>query len=135
MRIGYLILAHSAPEHLQRLINHLSNKKSKIFIHIDKSVDIDLFNDISGDNIFFIDNRVNSRWGAFSLTQATINLIKCALQHGQLDRVQLLSGLDYPVKPIEELEYFLASTPAEFISINTQITTDSKLFYRLKKYM
>lgn len=134
MKIGYLIVAHNNPEHLYRLVSHLKSENSKIFIHIDDLVDIEIFYSINGDNIYFIDDRVKSRWGTFSQTLATINLIKSALGHSDIERLQLLSGLDYPIKPIKELESFLDKSSHEFISINAEITAESKLFYRLGSF-
>jgi hypothetical protein len=116
-KIGYLILAHSDPLHLSRLINIL-NGNCDFYIHIDAKSDIHEFNRIPlSENTFFIKDRVNISWGGISMVDATLNLIKEALDSGnQYSHLVLLSGSCYPIKPPEYINYFFNQHPnREFI--------------------
>ncbi|MDI9692127.1 beta-1,6-N-acetylglucosaminyltransferase [Acinetobacter baumannii] len=46
-------------------------------------------------NVFFLDNRIDIKWGGFSMVQATLNLINFALQHDlENECFHLISGDD-----------------------------------------
>lgn len=63
MRIAHLILAHTDPKHIQRLARRLSSF-SDVFIHIDSSVDIELFKEGLNDlNVYFLEKRFHCEWG------------------------------------------------------------------------
>ena len=63
MNIAYLISAHTDAPQLKRLVEAL-HPDAHFFIHIDKKSDITPFTSLlQGDNIHFLTNRVNVRWG------------------------------------------------------------------------
>ena len=118
-KIAYLILAHTDPIHLKRLIDTL-NFKSDFYIHLDEKSDIDLFLKeglFEGDNIRFINDRYSIRWAGFNMVLATKALIKNALQTKEnYSHLVLISGLDYPLKSkIETYEFFVKNKEVEFI--------------------
>lgn len=97
-RIAFLIIAHSDVHHLRRLCHTL--RPHRIFIHWDKK---------SGSlpdipDVEFVEKREAVFWAGFSQIKATMNLIKAALatEENYL-KIVLLSGADYPIKPISEL--------------------------------
>jgi len=117
MSLAYIILAHKNPEQLHRLVSRLHHPDDYFFIHIDKKVDNEPFLEIfkgSEFNFRFIEKRENSRWGDIGLVKATINGLK-ELIESKIDfsHVSLLSGQDYPIKPLSEIREFFARNPGK----------------------
>lgn len=101
-RIAFLILAHSDPQHLQRLVDRL--QPHAVFVHWDlKSKPIRC-----PVGATLIRPSISVYWAGFSQVQATIELIREALRSGEkFTKIVLLSGACYPIKKIEELnQYF-----------------------------
>lgn len=111
-KIAYLILAHTDPQQLERLV-HAINYKSRIFIHLDAKSEIEDFEHIRLPvSAEFINDRIKVSWGGISVVDATINLIKAALDAPEsFSRLVLLSGQDYPIKPIHKIYECLSSQP------------------------
>lgn len=119
MRLAYLILAHGNPGQLKRLVCRLSNNGTDIFIHLDqKTDDISAFVTFAGlyRNVFLVKRRVDVKWGAFSMIQATLNSLSEIAAHGTYDYISLLSGSDYPIKSNKEIgSFFAGNYGKEFI--------------------
>lgn len=101
----YFILAHKKPTQLKELIALLQDGKSFFFIHLDKNVDINLFESIQQmEGCCFIKKREQSRWGGFGIVQATLNGMMeiqdfMKTNHGAENyHCILLSGEDMPLK-------------------------------------
>lgn len=113
MKIAYLIIAHEHPELLARLVTHLQRSGGIVIIHYDKKrgqepiEKLQQFLGASFDNIIWAE-RESVVWGEWTLVQATLNGL-VALRNSGLnpDYVYLLSGSDYPVRPLAELNDFL----------------------------
>jgi Core-2/I-Branching enzyme len=107
MKIAYLLLAHNNPRLLKRAIRTLSSGDCGFFIHIDKKADIRQFSAVGGKNIFFSKQRMPVHWGEFSLVQATLMMIREALEDPtHYDYFVLLSGSDYPLRSGEYIRAF-----------------------------
>lgn len=110
MHIAYIILAHRNPTHLRRLIEKLAHPDDSFFIHLDKKCDLLEFKKHLQNiqaNSFFIDNRINAQWGDITIVQATLNLMREALNNQiKFDHLILLSGQDYPIKPTRFIRSF-----------------------------
>jgi len=108
MRIAYLFMAHTNPKLIQKTIDHLSSPDSAFFIHIDKKVDISLFESIQGEHVFFTDRRELVYWGEFSMVQAMLILIRQALADMRnYDYFVLLCGSSYPIRSGNYIRRFL----------------------------
>lgn len=110
MKRGYLLLAHADVNLLKRLIDSLNySNKNYFFIHIDKKVNIDIFLEkfLDYPNVYLIDKRESISWGGFSMVEAMLNLLECAIS-SQIDFSHLvfLSGNDYPIKKQKQIEEF-----------------------------
>jgi GR25 family glycosyltransferase involved in LPS biosynthesis len=115
--IAYLILAHTDPEQLARLTRAL-DYKSRIFIHLDAKSNINEFrNQDFPENVSFLEDRVPVSWAAYSQVEATLRMMTAALDSGnKFSHLVLLSGLDYPIKPLEQVHAYLNANPKyEFI--------------------
>jgi hypothetical protein len=108
LKVAHLIVAFKYPEQLYRLAKSLSQPGTDVFIHIDKKVDIRQFEYLTElPNVHFIKNRQYIVWGGYSITECYITSMKEILEHGTYDYFVLMSGQDYPLKPMEELHRFL----------------------------
>ncbi|WP_185963416.1 beta-1,6-N-acetylglucosaminyltransferase [Flavobacterium gawalongense] len=110
----YFILAHKKPAQLKELITLLQDGKSFFFIHLDKNVDIHLFESIQQmEGCYFIKKREQSRWGGFGIVQATLNGMMeiqnfMKANHGTENyHCILLSGEDLPLKTNTEIHNLL----------------------------
>lgn len=120
MRIAYLILAHDHPLQLRRLTHTLHDFDDRIFIHINKQSNIQLFSEVAQQpHVSIIPNRVSVHWGGFSMVNAMLNLLREARAHPTpFDYYCLLSGSDYPIRSNEYIHLYLKNhNDYEFINI------------------
>ncbi|WP_439505940.1 beta-1,6-N-acetylglucosaminyltransferase [Sediminibacterium sp.] len=116
MKVAHLILVHACPNQLARLVERLTHPDAVFFIHVDSKSAINQFEQLfeTRTNIFFIKNRVSIQWATYSMVEATLNGFKEILASGlKIDYVNLLSGQDYPLKPIAEFHAFLKANPGK----------------------
>lgn len=125
LKLAHLILTHGNPEHLQRLVNALAHPDAHFYVHVDHKTDIAPFLQLKDTpNVFFISNRIKVYWGGYSIVQATINSFEEILNAPHTyDYINLLSGQDYPIKPVEYIHRFLADNPGK-IFMHFQSITD-----------
>lgn len=119
-RHAFLIIAHNEPELLKILISLLDHPRCDIYIHIDRKADIKIFSDINTKNskIRFVEDRIDVKWGHYSLIQSEMKLFETAYSQGSYSYYHLMSGVDLPLKPIEEiLQWFDRNSGYEYIGI------------------
>lgn len=105
-KTAFLILAHHEPEMFGRLVGRLDHPDASIFAHIDRKADIAPFRAAANGRVRFVTDadRTSVYWCGYSTTQATLDLIRTAVAaQPDLERFVLLSGADYPVRPIGEI--------------------------------
>ncbi|GHD67370.1 beta-1,6-N-acetylglucosaminyltransferase [Jeongeupia chitinilytica] len=109
MRLAYLILAHTAPAQLARLVGRLAAPGVRVYVHVDANTPADVFAamqaSVPAGTVFIV--RRPCRWGGFSLVAATLDLMRVACADG-CDWQVLLSGADYPVRTHAEIVARLA---------------------------
>jgi len=126
MKLAHLLLAHTYPDHLSRLIRKLAYEDADFYIHLDRKTDIQPFLFLAEKpNIFFIKQRVNISWAGYSMVQATVNSFEEILASGrQYDYINLMSGQDYPIKSTAHIHTFLANNPGKIfmhsLSVNDE---------------
>lgn len=106
--IAFLVLAHTDPLQVGRLCRAL-DYRARIFVHLDAKADIEPF--LAQDlppSVTFIPNRLRVSWAAYSQVEATLRMMRSALDCGNdFSHLVMLSGLDYPIKPIRVLHEHL----------------------------
>ena len=110
MKNAFLIIAHNDYKMLKRLIEALDDKDNDIFIHIDKkspSVTKEMLCSQNIHGAVHIYQSIDVRWGDSSQVICEMFLIEMALQHGIYDYYHILSGADYPIKNVIEMNKFL----------------------------
>lgn len=113
MKLAHLILAHKDPELLERLVKTLQHEDADIFIQLDKKANIADFKHIENIcNTRFIRNRVNVGWCCYSTIDATLKGFAEILSlKTDYSHINLISGQDYPLKPIELIQQHFFSNP------------------------
>jgi len=135
-KVAYLILAHTDAPHLAKLVNTL-DYRARLFIHLDRKADRTAFDAFHlPPSAEFIPDSVRVSWGAFSIVQATLNLIKAALDSGEtFSHLVLLSGQDYPIKSPEAIYRFLTAHPQrQFIRFLDMTTSPNHHMRRIIDY-
>ena len=92
---------------VRRLADELVGRP--VVVHVDAKTDIGPFEQIPG--IRLVQDRVTVHWGGFSVVEATLRLYRDCLDElgNEPDAaVALLSGSDFPVRPIAEFEEYVA---------------------------
>lgn len=139
MRIAHIIIAHTNPNQLSRLINRLQHSDADFYLHIDLKVDIAAFKSLLDiPNVTFIKNRINCNWGGNSLFIGIISALKEVLSLTQnYDYINLLSGQDYPLVPPGEFhDYLKKNAGISFISYETAVGSAwlKEVAHRYEKY-
>jgi len=125
MKLAHLLLAHTYPDHLEKLISRLSYEDTHFYIHLDKKTDIAPFLFLAEKpNVFFIKKRVKVSWAGYSMVQATVNSFEEILASGkEYDYINLMSGQDYPIKSNAYIHKFLSDNNGK-IFMHTLSVTD-----------
>jgi Core-2/I-Branching enzyme len=118
-RLSYLIAAHSQPVHLSRLLDRILTENSQAFVHIDAKSEGGSFSGIEREGVTLCAKRVRVYWGEFSQVEATLELIRNAVERQpDFDYAVFISGADYPLCPASYIEGFFAThAGAEFMNI------------------
>jgi hypothetical protein len=133
--IAFLILAHRQPRPFARLCDRLAAGGDGIFAHIDARADLAPFAAAAGARVHFLADRVAADWAGYSLVEATLQLIRAALAHGNADHLSLHSGADYPLRPLAMFRRHLAVHPeVEFIQVDDHASTHPAFRARHEKY-
>lgn len=108
MKLAVLIQCHKCPEQINRLLDVMKSDEVDFYIHVDRKSDIaDEIEKRADVHILPPERRVDVMWGGFSQVEATLKLLDEALITGGYDYYFLISGQDFPVRPIRELIEFL----------------------------
>jgi hypothetical protein len=121
-RHAYMIIAHDQEELLQILIRALDSIENDIFVHIDKdsSINMDKIKCITTQSKLCIIPRQKVSWGGYSLVKVEMALLKEATQRCSYSYYHLLSGVDLPLKGIEEVnEFYNSNYGKQFINIRS----------------
>ncbi len=133
MKTAFLILAHHQPAHVARLAYALRRDWNHVFIHVDRKVDGAPFQQATPetDGITFVaeNRRIPVTWGGFSMVRATLELLRTARRSGtQFSRFCLLSGSDFPIKPMAQIRQRFDSDD-ELIRVDRHLDdTDDRRF-------
>jgi hypothetical protein len=117
-RLAYLVLTYNQPRHLARLIARLAHPDDHFFIHVDAKQDLAPFRDaLAGvPNVHFAARRRKLWWAGLSFVKTELDLLRQARASG-LDFAQyvLLSGSEYPIKPLGVIRGTLLGRSQSFV--------------------
>jgi hypothetical protein len=129
-------MAHKDPIHLARLVNALIASEAYFYIHIDKKVDSESFQElIQNEQVKFIKERCVVYWGGFSQIKARIALLKAMIGSGiEFDRVFILSGQDYPIYSNKRIAEYLEKYPQREIVSACKLNNGGRGVHKIKRY-
>ncbi|BAY78624.1 hypothetical protein NIES25_51000 [Nostoc linckia NIES-25] len=124
--IGFILLTHTKPLQIYRLINKLNSMFNYplIVCHHDFSK-CDLSVDSLSKNVLLVRPHLETKWAEFTLVEATIRALQ--IMYDTLDAPDwfvLLSGTDYPLKTAKQILDDLVSSPYDAYIDYKQITYD-----------
>lgn len=112
MTVGFIILAHEAPHHVARLAGHLAAQGAPVVVHLDRRADCRAELERGLPNQVRLISTQASEWGMYGLVGATLDAARTLLaDHPGLGHVYLLSGACLPLRPVVDLQAFLADAP------------------------
>jgi Core-2/I-Branching enzyme len=109
--LAYIVSAYKNLDQLARLAERLGTERSVVYIHVDKKTDDAeygrLERTLAGRPRVHLLERHVCHWGGFGHVRATLKGIDALLASGSdFQHVVLLTGQDYPIKPVTEIERF-----------------------------
>ena len=105
---AYLIMAHTQPELLKKLIELLDDERNDIYLHIDsKAMDFPIEDVTKAAKRAgcVLTERTNVTWGSYSQIHCEMVLLKEAVKK-EYEYYHLLSGMDLPIKSQNEIHAF-----------------------------
>jgi len=121
MTINYLILAHTNPLQVKKLVAALNQDNAWFYIHIDRKEDALPFKDVLGEfpNLFLLpeEQRQRCTWGGMGIVSATLTMLRLLEEHKRNGYAVLMSGQDYPIRSNAYINsYFQQNKDTDFIS-------------------
>lgn len=135
MKHAYLIIAHNEYGLLERLVDCLDDERNDIYIHIDHKAAFDgSALHTAHSRLCVLPQRLDARWGDFSLVEVELQLFGEAYAHGPYAYYHLLSGVDLPVKTQDYIHgYCDRHQGTEYVGF-AQNASDSELQWRSQHY-
>ena len=119
MKHAILIMAHNEYRHLKHLVEYF-NHECYVFIHFDKKgtcTEEEISEAKNWLNVIQVYKKFSVHWGGFSMLKCELFLLREALVKSDADYFHLLSGQDYPIKPLEHfLNHFERNKGHDFVS-------------------
>jgi len=113
MNLAYVILCHKNAPQVGRLIERLQYPGAAIVLHISKTSDAGFYKAMQAEvrsknyaNVFFC-KREDGTHNGFGIVKGFMNALGYLLDNNiPFDYVSLISGQDYPIKPMAEIAAF-----------------------------
>jgi hypothetical protein len=98
----YVVFAHRNPGQVARLVSRLTQADARVLVHVDRASSIyEPLRRSLPNHVEFLRRR-RARWGSYGPIAVALDALRTAI-HTPSGHVVLLSGQDYPVKPVEEI--------------------------------
>jgi hypothetical protein len=110
MKLAFIVLAHQRPAQLALLLSSLQHPAARTYLHIDRRARIAPFeSEFARHGIAEVEllPRHDSRWGGIGAVDAALEGLGRGLRE-RCDYFVLLSGQDFPLRPIAETAEFFA---------------------------
>ena len=120
-------MAYKNPLQIERMIKAMDHPDFYFYIHLDQKIPFESFAFLANlPRVSFINKRSICNWGGFSFVRAVINSLKEVLSGNvDYDFYNLLSGQDYPIKPMEEIAgFFEKNKSSSYISFDEEHQKD-----------
>ena len=127
---AYLIMAHTQPELLKKLLQMLDNERNDIYLHVDskaKDYPLDEVAAVLKKSKCIFTERTDVKWGSYSQIHCEMVLLKEAVktEHAYY---HLLSGMDLPIKSQNEIfTFFEKYNGLEFVDEDDAAISEAAL--------
>ncbi|MBX2916021.1 MAG: hypothetical protein KF856_12195 [Cyclobacteriaceae bacterium] len=110
MRVANIVIAHTNPTQVCKLVNQFPADLFHNYVHIDARQHLKAYSSLLKQrNVTLLANRRKLVWAGYGFVQVTLdalNLIKKS--KSEFCYINLLSGMDFPIKPVEKFHQYLA---------------------------
>jgi hypothetical protein len=114
MMVAIIVLAYNLPQQLASLLSVLRHPQVRVYVHVDRRKPLDRFTrafaDAGVDDAVLLP-RHPSRWGSAQCVDATLEGLAAGLSDG-CGYFVLVSGQDFPLKPVAEMVELFESAPS-----------------------
>lgn len=120
MNLAYIVLCHTLPQQVVRLVRRLDDEHVTFLVHVDRRAADTVVSTIEMglsdlENVRYLPRRA-CRWGSSGTLAATLEGVSTLVRDGTADYGILLSGQDYPLwNPARIRSFFEMRNGASFI--------------------
>lgn len=108
IRIAFIMLCHTEPEQIRRLLKKLEEFRcADVYIHVDLKHPEVREQIKENERVYILPEGKSFRieWGGINIVKATLELIReVKTSSKEYDYIWLISGQDYPIVPVKEIE-------------------------------
>lgn len=117
MRVAHLIITYTDPFQTERMIQQMQYPDFDFYIHVDAKFPLASHDNLKKySNVYFIQNRVDVQWAAYSTIQAEFNGLQEILDSARYyDFISLMSGQDYPIKTPAQMQSFFEARKGKLL--------------------
>ncbi|MBL7877425.1 MAG: hypothetical protein JNL53_17300 [Cyclobacteriaceae bacterium] len=138
MRVANIIIAHKNPKQLKELLDQFSPEYYHTWLHIDSRSNLNDFKELLNLTHVTILPRRRVVWAGFSFIRVTVEAMQIIKKENErFAYFNLMSGLDFPVKPTTEFHSHLMkayhSNQSEFFHI-TELDENWPANHRYERY-
>ena len=111
MKVAYAVVSHRNPEQVLRLVRVLrEGPAADVLVRHDQRGSSLPRSEIEAEGALAVEDDITFEWGGFGQLALLVELVERAARELDPDWLLVLSGQDYPVRPLAENEAFLAQT-------------------------
>jgi hypothetical protein len=111
--VAYIVLSHRNPEQVLRLVGALTEgPAARVLVRHDQRGSRLAAAEIEAAGAEALEDRIEMEWGGWSHVELVLSCLRRAARL-QPDWTLVLSGQDYPLRPLAEIEERLAATEAD----------------------
>ena len=111
VRVAYGVISHREPQQVLRLVRALrEGPASQVAVRHDPRGPRLGADEIRAAGALPLEDDIVFEWGGFTQLELLLSVVKRLVRELDPDWVLILSGQDYPVRPLSEVEAFLAET-------------------------
>lgn len=126
VKVGFAIVSHNHPAQLLRLVRTLNAMFDAPPIACNHNLSLcSLQPGVFPSNVRFVIPHVNARWGRISIPLAALSAFRLLRQHEEPDWFVLLSGSDYPVRPVHDIMHDLSTTEYDAFLDHREVRLDA----------
>ncbi len=114
MTVVYIVISHRNPDQVLRLVRVLGEgPAARVLVRHDPRGERLDQADIEAAGGEPVEDRIESRWGGWAHLRLILGCVREASARHNPDWVLILSGQDYPLRPLAEIESDLEASPAD----------------------